>query len=113
MHKMILTAAFVACFAVPAFAHSWYTGKTDPVTKVSCCGGTDCAPISADDVREVSGGYVYLPTGEFIEHARVQPAHDWEFHRCVFLQDQMNWETGEILHRKGATRCFFAPPGSM
>lgn len=100
---LIIGTALCIVMAVQASAHSWYSGKTDPETGISCCGGFDCAEIPDADVREVRGGYEYLPTGEFIPTSRVQQSHDWRFHRCVFL--------GGLL--KGTTRCFFSPPGSM
>ena len=35
------------CFSSPADAHDWFSGTNDSVTGLSCCGGSDCAPIPA------------------------------------------------------------------
>lgn len=86
-----------------AYAHDWYTGTKDPVSNLSCCGGYDCAPVTDSDVRPTHGGYIFLPTGEFIENERAQPAHDWQYHRCIF-------QSGK---NAGQTRCFFIPGKSM
>jgi hypothetical protein len=103
------TALVIACFG-EARAHGWYTGKHDPDTTISCCGGTDCKEVADAEVDEVPGGYRYIPTGEFIPMSRVQQSEDWRFHRCEFLASFTY--RGEQME-KGKTRCFFAPPGSM
>jgi hypothetical protein len=54
----------------------------------------------------VKGGYVYIPTGEFIEHDRAKASQDGEYHRCQFL-------VGTPTNERGETRCFFAPPMSF
>ena len=90
-----------------ALAHDWYTGANDPVTGFRCCAGTDCAPISDSEVKERPDGYIYLPTGEFIPHLRVQYSQDWQFHRCIYQSDFLNLDQGSF--RMGDTRCFFAP----
>ncbi len=97
-------------FAEPVAAHGWYSTTTDPETGVGCCGGTDCKEISDNDVREKVGGYLYLPSGEFIPASRVQQSKDWRFHRCVYLNDFIQYGR---KHKAGETRCFFAPPGSF
>lgn len=102
--------AFVLAMTTESPAHSWYTKTSDPLTGFGCCGGEDCAEISDTDVREVQGGYVFLPTSEFIPTSRVQKSRDWRFHRCIYLQAFSH--EGQA-YEKGATRCFFAPPGSM
>jgi hypothetical protein len=65
MPRTVLTLLLVLG-AGEAAAHSWYTGTHDPTTGFECCGGGDCAPIPDEAVREVPGGYLYLPTEEFI-----------------------------------------------
>jgi hypothetical protein len=100
----ICFALFAALAPSAAAAHDFYTTTRDPVTAHSCCGGMDCAPVPESEVRLAPGGYLYLPTGELIPHARVQQAPDWQFHRCKYLGDVAG-------HRKGETRCFFAPGG--
>ena len=94
-----------------AAAHGWYTETSDPVTGFGCCGGNECAPIQDTDVRTLQGGYIYLPTGEFIPHRRVQHSRDRQFHRCIYRSDFINLDQGAF--RGGDTRCFFAPQPSM
>ena len=97
----------LAVVSTEAMAHEWYTGKKDPVTGFDCCAGSECAPIPESQVREMPGGYIYLPTGEFIPLRRVQHSHDWQYHRCIYHSEFLNLDQGRF--RKGDTRCFFAP----
>lgn len=101
----IAWAAFVlvATHYTTARAHDWYTGTKDPVSGYSCCGGYDCAEVLDTDVRAIQGGYIYIPTSEFIENKRTQPARDWKYHRCEFVGGA----------QAGETRCFFVPGKSM
>jgi hypothetical protein len=94
-----------------ATAHGWYTSTNDPVTGFSCCGGSECAPIPDADVKEMQGGYTYLPTGEFIPYHRVQHSRDWQYHRCSYRSNFINLDQG--IFRAGDTRCFFAPQPNM
>ncbi len=94
-----------------AHAHGWYSDTSDPLTGFSCCGGFECAPIPAADIRPARGGYTYLPTGEFIPYLRTQHSPDWQYHRCVYRSDFINLDQGSF--RKGQTRCFFAPQPGM
>jgi hypothetical protein len=103
--KILIPA--LAIVSTEAMAHKWYTGTHDPVTGFDCCAGLDCAPVPKSEVKEVPGGYIYLPTGEFIPHPRVQHSRDWQFHRCVYQSEFLNLDKGSF--RKGDTRCFFAP----
>lgn len=103
--KILIPA--LAVVSTGAIAHEWYTGKTDPVTGFGCCGGSECAPIPVSEVKEMPGGYIYLPTGEFIPHLRIQHSHDRQFHRCIYQSEFLNLDQGSF--RKGDTRCFFAP----
>jgi hypothetical protein len=108
-----LARAFVAGAVLgalnPAHAHDWYSGTSDPQTRLACCGGTDCAPIDSREVVERPGGFLYRPTGEFIPQSRVQVSRDFRFHRCAYTQTLVNGPGR--LYREGETRCFFAPPG--
>lgn len=106
-------AAIIVWSAQPARAHSWYSGTNDPETGISCCGGTDCAPIPSSHVQidKEAGGWRYLPTGELIPWSRVQQSHDFEFHRCVFQHNV--YEDRGVGFKQGDTRCFFVPGGTM
>ncbi|MFD2053767.1 hypothetical protein ACFSQT_11930 [Mesorhizobium calcicola] len=97
----------MAIVSTGAVAHEWYAGKKDPVTGFTCCAGTDCAPIPDSEVKEMPGGYIYLPTGEFIPYLRVQHSQDRQFHRCIYQSEFLNLDQGSF--GKGDTRCFFAP----
>ncbi len=101
--------------AIPAFpveAHDWFTGQRDPVTKVECCGNSDCHAVDDHLVRELAdGGYLYLPRGWTIPWDRVQHSPDFSYYIC---------ESAEFLDRRvdrGALEwsmvCFFAPPRGM
>src|SRR5580765_1616098 len=79
-----------------ANAHSWYSGKTDPVLHLNCCSERDCHPIASRDVRSTRQGYYVKqpqpyarndpPTGEwFIPWDRVQVAPDDRYHICETL----------------------------
>lgn len=104
MRKRLNLFAIVAIVSLmgmhQSYAHSWYTGKRDPVTGTSCCGGYDCGPIEKVEVRAVSDGWLILLTGEVFAYSRTQHSEDHQFHRCVYLHGE----------RKGQTRCLFAPP---
>lgn len=100
--------AVSSCGTAPAYAHEWFTGTRDPMTNWGCCNDKDCAEVEDTDVRQIDGGYVYLPTNEFIPHERVQSSKTWKFARCVQMWDG---EFGKVKFPKGSTRCFFAPSG--
>jgi hypothetical protein len=106
----LIALAGVLVFVARADAHSWYGSTKDPATGLGCCGGEDCAEIADADVKAAAGGYVCLPTGEFIPMARVQQSPDWFFHRCEYLS---TFDNGLETFTEGQTRCFFAPAGSM
>src|SRR5262245_55490942 len=102
-----------------AGAHSWYTGKTDPVLHRKCCGNRDCHALNDSDVRPAPGGGVFVrqpepysrddpPTGEwFIPKERVQASEDNRYHICAMLVPT-NRE-GRLVTR---WTCFFAPMNS-
>lgn len=98
----------VLVLTTAADAHDWFTGAKDPVTGHRCCDGTDCSEIPDTDVEKVTGGYIYLPTGEFIPRARIQPSQGYGYARCVYQSTgQFNGKTMP----PGSTRCFFEPSG--
>lgn len=98
-----------------ANAHSWYSGKTDPVLHLECCGGHDCHPVTSSDVRSTPEGYYVRqpqpyarndpPTGEwFVPRDRVQSAPDDKYHICENLYP--TYRVGKLRMR---WTCFFAP----
>ena len=101
-----------------ASAHSWYSGRTDPLLHLKCCSDHDCHPVASSDVRSTPEGFYVRqpqpysrndpPTGEwFVPRDRVQSAPDDEYHICENLYPTF---------REGRYRmrwmCFFAPRGT-
>lgn len=84
-----------------ASAHDWYSGLQNEIGE-TCCGGSDCAAISDEDVTPVPGGYdVHVPKfmgypfRAFVPNSRAKPAKEGgEYHLCVVA---------------GQARCFFFP----
>jgi hypothetical protein len=121
-HRIVLPifAALVAVFlCLPASAHSWYSGKKDPVFKSSCCGGTDCATwriqpgeysLEATGVRvrltlertRTINKYSIAPIDALVDYTRIQPSEDGNFHLCVMTTHRDNERAGIY--------CLFAPP---
>jgi hypothetical protein len=64
--RKIITSCSIVFFTIIAMAfcasyvqaHEWYSNRSDPASKMGCCGGSDCAPvpIDADWVQPVSNG---------------------------------------------------------
>lgn len=80
-----LAVAALGALADRALAHDWYTGRTNPVTGLGCCGGVDCAPLGPDDVRRTSSGWSFRwRDGRWYEIAgrEVQAAPDGYWHGC-------------------------------
>lgn len=89
----MLRLVLAAMFLLPA--HSWY----DP----QCCGGTDCQPVPADSLIELSEGrWRYLPTGNVFERTQVHPSRDGKFHVCI----------GNKAHDKGRSYCVYILQGA-
>lgn len=62
-----------------------------------CCGGSDCAPLTDNDVAAVPGGYLIKSKGWFVPNAEAQPGPDMHYHLCIFQKER---------------RCFLTPaPG--
>jgi hypothetical protein len=110
-----LIALICSVWAGDAYAHSWYSGKTDPVLHLECCGGHDCHPVTSSDVRSAPEGYYVRqpqpysrndpPTGEwFVPRDRVQSAPDDNYHICENLYP--TYRVGKLRMR---WTCFFAP----
>ena len=100
MHRLIFTALCIAA-ATGASAHDWYEDKFDPLTKLKCCGGSDCHAIPWSSVQSrTDGGYIYLPHGFNIPRERVQESPDDQYHIC---------ENTYVITNQPYLRCFFAP----
>lgn len=110
-----LIASISVVLAGNANAHSWYSGKTDPVLHLECCGGHDCHPVTSSDVRSAPEGYYVRqpqpysrnvpPTGEwFVPRDRVQSSPDDNYHICENLYP--TYRVGQLRMR---WTCFFAP----
>ena len=113
----ILLALLV--LSTPAFAHDWYTGKTDPVTKRLCCGGSDCSMLRVEPgmLSGDASGYRLRMTAEqaskinpyrknpvdtIIPWERVQDSTDGNYHVCL---PSYPMDPADFF-------CFFAPPNS-
>lgn len=118
--RLGLTLVFLALTATFAEAHSWYSEKTDPVTKHGCCGGSDCHEIRIDSSNytpEANGFRIRLtveqakvinpgrlePLDIFVPFERVQPSEDGNFHLCIPRFNNVTY---------GDFYCFFMP-GAM
>lgn len=78
-------------------------GLTDPTTKQSCCGPSDCQALGPEAVKEFQGGYIINSTGEWIEYARViWRSRDGQWWVC------RPGENGDKM--RGPIRCIIAPP---
>jgi hypothetical protein len=103
-----------------SYAHDWYSSTSDPVTKDSCCGGDDCAPVDPEWVTETQYGYMLQMTLEqsrtvnkkskapvyaIIPWSRVQapPKADHLFYACI-------WENNRKVESGSGVICFFASP---
>lgn len=113
-----LTGATLCALAPHANAHSWYSEKTDPVTKHGCCGGADCheLAITKDNYTPVEDGFRIRLTVEqaqvinpgrlepldiFVPFERVQPSEDGNYHLCIPRFNNVTY---------GDFYCFFMPP---
>jgi hypothetical protein len=103
-----------------AHAHSWYSGKTDPVFGGSCCGGSDCnkfAAIPDESITAEDDGYRIILTHEqaktinpwatsginaLVTYDRVQPSEDGNWHICIMTSHRDNM--------RGGIYCLFSPP---
>ena len=66
-----------------AQAHDPYTHLRNPKTGALCCNGTDCAPIAAERVDQVPGGYM-VDKKHFVPGDQVIPSKDGEYHACFW-----------------------------
>jgi len=114
----LVTAALVHA-APQAEAHSWYSKKTDPVFKQSCCGGSDCGMmivtrkvlsaeaegyhirLTLEETRKINP-YSQAPIDAVVTWDRIQPSEDGNYHICL-----MTYHRDNI---RGGIYCLFAPP---
>jgi hypothetical protein len=93
------SAVMLAFLSVaPCDSHDWYTGKYNTLGN-SCCGGQDCHPLPAPNVRtEPKGFHIRLGKLDMImPYEMALPSEDDGYHIC-------------INSYSGAVTCFFAPP---
>lgn len=118
---LLIIAWVCLLIADRAMAHDWYSSTSDPVTKSSCCGGSDCAPIdtawvspAADGVRlrmsiseaRTVNPNATAPIDAVIPWSRIQipPKAEHEFYACIRPTSRVAPEYGVI--------CFFAKPST-
>lgn len=103
---LVIIIALVLLMAgayMQANAHEWYTGKKDPLTNNSCCGGSDCAAIPTQWITDVPGGVrvqmtleqaqqvnpnAVFPVDAFVAEERIQRSPDLEWHACVYQSNR-------------------------
>lgn len=120
-NKLLLTLFFILSGVSYVQAHSWYSKKTDPVTKQSCCGGSDCnvlkidpTVLSAEDegyrVRltveqaRTINPYTSHPINALVYWERVQLSEDGNYHICIKTHSRGGYEQGVY--------CLFVPPST-
>lgn len=105
-----VTLLRLTCLVLPAFsssanAHDWYSGSRNPVTGHSCCGVSDCVPLSPGAVRYESGNIIFLYPLDGREYSipvdQALPSPDGKNHGCV-------WGKGL---EGGPKLCFFVGGG--
>jgi hypothetical protein len=107
---LVIAAALV--MAGPAGAHHWYDAD--------CCSDRDCAPIAADRVSAVDGGYlveleagdhpmVVRPTSRWFpfDHPKLRPSQDGDWHVCVMPFYSDSSRTAQIGN--GEPICLYMP----
>jgi hypothetical protein len=102
----IMAFVLVGLMAVfgPVKAHDWYSGLSNPGSKVSCCGGNDCFAIKLLELdRLTENGTHYILDGK------------WYFLKSEAMP-AMHIEDGDSGYSAciwgGKPRCFFFPSGS-
>jgi hypothetical protein len=101
-----------------AHSHDWFTGTSNPATKQSCCGLSDCfALTSYDQLSEDAEFYIVTIREAFkpTDYAPIIPAGVYRFPKKDVLPARAP-KPGEIgfyaciVH--GQPRCFFVQAGS-
>lgn len=91
---VVLLVVVVVGLARCAAAHQASSGWQYPH---ECCHDRGCAEIPASDVREVPGGFLYVPTGEVVAQSTARISPDGRWHLCR-------------LSPSSPILCFFYPP---
>lgn len=119
----IAIAFFFAVYA-PAFGHSWYSKKHDPVFNANnCCGGNDCGELPSSAIQWTPDGDLRVvltleqakrinpfrtePFDAVIPHERIQVSEDGKPHICLLSYDRK----AEGDKRQGFF-CIFLPPNT-
>lgn len=88
MIALLVLGFLLLAFLNSAYAHSWYSGKRNPVSGLSCCNTTDCRAVGDDEVVYENGGYRWLnapiPENGWIPQEQVQQSHDFQYHVCWY-----------------------------
>lgn len=113
-----MLVAVLCLLASPAFAHSWYSQRRDPIyNTTTCCGGLDCrelpshaisitpngdlrVTLTLEEARFINPGRME-PFDEIIPFERIQTSEDGSPHICL-----MRLKTDD---RQGFY-CIFLPP---
>lgn len=109
--KTRIAACLAALLAGPAMAHahSFYTGKKNPVSGFGCCNNVDCQPIPQSSVKPTDDGWqITLNPGDhprvtkphvfIVPHNEVLFSPDGEPHACLYPTED-------------TIRCVFVPSG--
>jgi hypothetical protein len=90
--RLVALLAGLLFLPLSTAAHSWYEPE--------CCGGSDCHPLTDEQVKEVRTGYlVSVPDHDpiIVPYGTERPSHDRFFHLC--------WPSWAEK-----PSCFYAPP---
>ena len=84
--KAVITAI---AFSLPSvgYTHEWYTGKVNPVTKISCCNGVDCKRIAHSNYWREGNDWIveWFDGKEYrISNSEVQFSDDGKPAACVY-----------------------------
>ena len=120
---MIRVAVAILCLVpAPAFAHSWYSQKRDPIYNMTtCCGGSDCrelpshsmsitpqgdlrVTLTLEEARRINPARIE-PFDAVIPFERIQVSEDGSPHICLMASDRA--ALGDL--RQGFF-CIFLPP---
>lgn len=105
-----------------AGAHSWYSGKRNPVSGYGCCGKQDCNSFKAElgktifpesdgirvrltleEARAINPQAMF-PIDALVTWDRLQPSEDFDWHICLYATNRTAPSHGVI--------CLFEPPNS-
>lgn len=129
MRAFIVTLAFIIAILAlgvalvrQAGAHSWYSGRKDPVSGYGCCGGSDCNVFKAETGKTIfpeAEGYrikltleearavnpdAMFPVDALVKWDRVQASETSDWNICIYATNRSAPNYGVI--------CLFEPPNS-